>query len=378
MPAHDAIIVGGGPAGSSCARELVAAGLDVVVIDRAEFPRDKVCAGWVTPQLVETIGLDLADYRAHRTCQPITSFSTGVLGGRQLITRYDRAISYGILRSEFDWYLLERSGARLETNTPIASLERKADAWIVNERHRAPLLVGAGGHFCPVARRLDRPRRPSAPIVAAQEVEFPLDGSVETGFPIAPETPELFFWPDLQGYCWCFRKGRHLNIGVGRIGGKRLGDHVGRFIAFLRQSGKIPPGLPARWKGHAYALYGSATRPLVADGTILVGDAAGLAYPQSGEGIRTAVESGVLAARAAIAAAGRVSAEALEPYHLMIRERFGDPPHEPSSAPWLPASLLSAVGTRLLATRWFSRHVVLDRWFLHTSQPALAATSLGD
>ena len=49
----DVLIVGGGPAGSSCARQLRRAGLDVLILDKSEFPRDKVCAGWITPQVVE-------------------------------------------------------------------------------------------------------------------------------------------------------------------------------------------------------------------------------------------------------------------------------------------------------------------------------------
>jgi len=59
----DVLIVGGGPAGSSCAWRLAAEGLDVVVIDRAHFPRPKVCAGWVTPPVFESLEVDLDDYR---------------------------------------------------------------------------------------------------------------------------------------------------------------------------------------------------------------------------------------------------------------------------------------------------------------------------
>ena len=66
----DVIIVGGGPAGSSCARELVRAGLSVAVADRAAFPRDKPCAGWITPDVVTALGLDLADYARAHTLQP--------------------------------------------------------------------------------------------------------------------------------------------------------------------------------------------------------------------------------------------------------------------------------------------------------------------
>ena len=55
----DVIIVGAGPAGSSCANDLVRAGASVVLVDRATFPRDKCCAGWLTPQAVQALDLDL-------------------------------------------------------------------------------------------------------------------------------------------------------------------------------------------------------------------------------------------------------------------------------------------------------------------------------
>ena len=67
----DALIVGGGPAGSTCARKLRQAGLDVTVLDSSSFPRDKVCAGWITTQVVDDLGLDVDEYRVGRTFQPI-------------------------------------------------------------------------------------------------------------------------------------------------------------------------------------------------------------------------------------------------------------------------------------------------------------------
>ena len=58
----DTIIVGGGPAGSSCAERLVQAGAQVLVLDREDFPRLKLCAGWITPEVVEDLNLDVTAY----------------------------------------------------------------------------------------------------------------------------------------------------------------------------------------------------------------------------------------------------------------------------------------------------------------------------
>ena len=80
MVTCDVLVVGGGPAGSACAWRLARSGLDVVVVDSAAFPRDKVCAGWITPQVIADLDLDLDDYRRGRTLQPITGFRTGLIG----------------------------------------------------------------------------------------------------------------------------------------------------------------------------------------------------------------------------------------------------------------------------------------------------------
>src|SRR5262245_66288939 len=171
MRSCDALIVGGGPAGSSCAGRLRRAGLDVIVMDRAAFPRDKVCAGWITPQVVADLALELDDYRQGRTLQPITGFRNGLIGGAgEGETRYRHVVSYGIRRCEFDHYLLERSTAQLVLATAVASMRRDGAGWIVNERIRTPLLVGAGGHFCPVARLLNPDPQPAS-MVVAQEAE---------------------------------------------------------------------------------------------------------------------------------------------------------------------------------------------------------------
>src|SRR5262245_41700613 len=370
MDTCDVLIAGGGPAGSSCAWKLRQAGLDVIVMDKAAFPRDKVCAGWITPQVVEDLALDVDDYRPGRTFQPITGFRVGLINSdRALETRYERPVSYGIRRCEFDDYLLKRANARLVLGTAVSKVRRDAGSWVVNESVRASMLVGAGGHFCTVARTLSG-ESDRAPVIAAQEVEFAIEAP-GPAFAIADEIPELYFCQDLKGYGWCFRKENYLNIGFGRLDSKGLPKQTAEFVDFLKTKGRIPRNGSWRWKGHAYLLAGDTGRSPVADGVVLVGDAAGLAYPQSGEGIRPAIESGLMAASTIVAAQGSYTRERLEGYERSLARRFAASKSTGLLARLIPGALSSAAARRLLASPVFVRHMVLNRWFLHAQQPAL-------
>jgi geranylgeranyl reductase family protein len=368
----DAVVVGGGPAGSTLARALVDRGLDVVVLDRSRFPRDKVCAGWITPAVVAELALDLGDYARGRVLQPIHGFRVGGMGGTELgTTVHDDPVSYGIRRCEFDHYLLERSGARLVLGRPLERLTRHDGTWTIDGEIRTPLVVGAGGHFCPVARALGFDPGEAAPVVAAQEIEFELDGAAREACPVLPSVPELYFCEDLRGYGWIFRKGDWINVGLGREDRHGLSRHVAAFARSLAARGKIPEDLPARFRGHAYRLYPRGPREVTADGALLVGDAAGLAYAESGEGIRPAIESALLAADAIAAAGGDYRRERLAPYRERLTRRFGGRERTPGLGSLLPRAALEALGRRLLRTRWFAEHVVIDRWFLHAGTPAL-------
>lgn len=373
MDTCDVLIVGGGPAGSACASHLTAAGLDVVIVDRAVFPRDKVCAGWITPQVVTELHIDPDDYRRGRTFQPITGFRVGVTGeDRSVEAEYGHPVSYGIRRCEFDAFLLHRSGARRRLGAQISRIRRDGHRWTIDDAVAAPMLVGAGGHFCPVARLLNGPAD-RAPLVAAQEVELPLDAQSAPACRVRPEQPELYFCADLSGYGWCFRKGDFLNVGFGHVASRGLPKATAAFVNFLQAAGRIgAPTSPWRWRGHAYLLSGSSGRRAVADGVMLAGDAAGLAYPQSGEGIRPAIESGLLAAAAIVAANGDYRRERLAPYEQQLRRRFGAHPIGRVLSQVVPVGMPAAWARWLLDRPWFVRRIVLDRWFLHAGDSALA------
>jgi menaquinone-9 beta-reductase len=368
----DVLIVGGGPAGSACAWKLRQQGVNVVILDRAEFPRDKVCAGWVTPPVFEALQIDLDDYSHGRVCQPFTAFAVGVMGGPALRTNYHRPVSYGVRRCEFDDYLLRRSGASLSLGTAVDSIRSDGNRWVVNESVSAPILIGAGGHFCPIARRFAiRDEHAADAIVLAQETEFLLPENARDSFPVAGECPEFTFCTDLGGYGWIVRKGNYVNIGLGREQERNLTTHVTAFLTRLRETGRLPIDLQHPMRGHAYRLRSGLSRIRLPQGVLLIGDALGLADPHSGEGIRPAIESGLLAADSILAAEGDPARVTSGAFQVRCQSRFGadSPPASGRATATGPVWKLAA--RCALRSRWFQRHVLLDRWFLHTQQPAL-------
>jgi flavin-dependent dehydrogenase len=282
-------------------------------------------------------------------------------------------VSYGIRRCEFDDYLLRRSGARLELGRPLREMRRSAGGWTIDGRIQARLLVGAGGHFCPVARLLGARPGKTEPAILAQEIEFPLDTG--SGDAVPDAIPRLLFCADLRGYGWVFRKGGWLNVGLGRDDPDGLSAHVMAFVEAMRRSGRIPSGTPSKLRGHAYLLRDHAPRRSYDEATLLIGDAAGLAYPQSGEGIRPAVESAILAAEAIVAARGDYRKTRLALYEAKLDGRFGRRRNRAQGTERFAAPVKRLLGRRLLGLPWFASRVVVDRWFLHRDVPPLSGAA---
>jgi menaquinone-9 beta-reductase len=366
----DVVIVGGGPAGSSCAWALRGSGLDVLIVDRAAFPRNKLCGGWITPLVLDELEFTPDDYSLGRTLQPITGFRLSAIGGPPVEVRSQRVFSYGIRRCEFDEYLLRRSGARVHEGIALTSIERANGDWLINGEILARMLVGAGGHFCLVGRYLGNKGSP-APVLA-QEIEFEMDESQVSRSKVVGEVPELFFCRDMLGYGWVFRKDNYLNVGLGRTDSHEISRHVKDFVGYLAQTRAVetPDNGIA---GHAYGLFGRSRRKILDDGVLLIGDAAGLAYPESGEGIRPAIESGLIAAHAILCADGDYSAKRLSLYGELLNTRL----HRERSrmetiSQLLPPTLKEFAGRQLLRNRSFCRNVVMDQWFLRVAEQRLA------
>jgi flavin-dependent dehydrogenase len=237
------------------------------------------------------------------------------------------------------------------------------------------MLVGAGGHFCPVARLLHPPGHSAADegaVVAAQEIELPLGPG--DACPVDGDVPELYFCPDLRGYGWCVRKGDYLNVGFGRLDLHGVPAAAHAFVEEVRRLGRVPRTWPSRWPGHAYRVYAWRTRRLHGERVLLAGDAAGLAYPASGEGILPAIVSGQLAARVIRAAEPRFTEALLAAYDGALATRFGTPVASSSALSHVPSSWLEWAARLTMGNPWFVRQVVLPR-FLRTGRGTLPAAA---
>ncbi len=288
----EAAVVGGGPGGAACAAELVRAGVDTLVLDRASFPRLKLCAGWITPQVVAAIDMDVESY-PHR----FNTFDSIVAHLKGLTFNLDTP-QHSIRRTEFDAWLLERSGAEVLRHT-VRSVRAVGGWYELDDVVRCRHLVGAGGTRCPVYRELFREPNPRARELQAATWEHELPYEWHD-----PRCHLWFFERGLPGYSWYVPKADgYLNLGIGAMAeklkarGEDIKTHWRQFVASLERVGLVAPGLELAPKGYSYFLRDRVEVVRLGNACI-VGDAVGLATRDLCEGIGPAIASGQLAARA--------------------------------------------------------------------------------
>jgi geranylgeranyl reductase family protein len=305
---YDVIIVGGGPAGSTAARRASQAGLSVVVFDKARFPRYKPCAGGIQFGVNDLLDFDIKSI-SQRTISGITMFAPS--GFRVDCIPENRSMpGSSIKREDFDHLLLKKAaeaGAEIREDTLIAKAREEESRAVVTTKEGEEVtgmyLVGADGINSIVAKSLgfyDGWQGDST--MVAIEIEAEVGSSTVREICGEPSGYNadlilLYFGGLSHGYVWCFPKRSVLSLGAccRQDRGGELKPAYEKWYAAFKDEYSIEPQI----------LSDTAARfpiepagDIVKGRTILVGDAAGLVDPFTGEGIPEAIESGILASSA--------------------------------------------------------------------------------
>jgi geranylgeranyl reductase family protein len=345
----DVLVVGAGPAGSAAAWHAARSGLDVVVLEKAVFPREKVCGDGLTPRGVQALadlGVDTTGWVRHRGLR--------VTGGGQVVEvdwpTLDRWPSYSLVRTRRDLDAAlaahaQAAGARLHVDVTVtgpllddagrvagvqatAGPEREPVTWW------APLVVSAEGLSGRLGKTLGLVRREDRPLGVAvrRYARSPRtsDDYLDISFDLTAAGPSADSMP---GYGWAFGMGDGTcNVGFGLLDTRRRSDAEPR--AVLRGwLDTLPPewGLgedaavtPLRGAGLPMALH---RQPAYTRGLLLAGDSAGAVNPFNGEGISYALETGRMAAETVAEALARPEGPAREAalrrYPDRLRAEYG-------------------------------------------------------
>jgi geranylgeranyl reductase family protein len=287
----DVLIVGAGPAGSSCARACAAAGLKTALIDQDTFPRSKPCGGAVSEQALSYLDFTLPSEIAEEEC-----FGARIhYHGRSLKVTKQHRIAVLVSRDKFDSFLLEKAieaGTQFfpsETCATVTSCPDFVEVRTAASSYQARYIIGADGVHSVVARHV-RPHFTREDVAVALVSHAPwnngkrdenLRGHLEMHFGIAP-----------MGYGWVFPHREYRSVGIMAMSSKSF-RHQAALSAFSRDLGIQLTDV----RGHLIPR-GGIKRPIQSGRILLAGDAAGFADPFHGEGISYAILSGQLAAKA--------------------------------------------------------------------------------
>jgi geranylgeranyl reductase family protein len=318
----DVAVVGAGPAGASAAAVLAAAGVDVALVDKARFPRDKLCGGLLSLRCTGALRTVFGE-----ECSPpvdVTASGAAVYDRSALLVRVDRyKPMHFTSRRRFDAYLVSLAvarGARLLEGLAVTALDvdRGTIALEGGRTLAATFVIGADGASSRIRKLLgiDIDRHGFA---VGLEAEVPRAAVARDVW-----NPEVYFGIAEWGYGWVFPKRETLTVGIGGLACANA--DMRRLFRELATAalGAVPSqpvcGSPIPF-GNFVARPGRGS-------TLLVGDAAGLVEPLTGEGIAFAIQSGYHAAQAVLEAMrqrapSRAFARYLPGYRTIV-ESFGD------------------------------------------------------
>ncbi|MCE9500317.1 MAG: NAD(P)/FAD-dependent oxidoreductase [Leptospira sp.] len=372
---YDVIVCGAGPGGSTAAYELVKKGRKVLMLDKAKFPRVKVCAGWITPAIFELLNLKPSDYP--HTLQRFSSGSV-IIDEKYYHTHFPKTASFGIIRKEFDNFLVKRAvdkGVIFQESTTVSGFDILEDGKVKvtssdGRTWNTKILIGAAGNGCPISKKWGY-RSDEEVIVLATESETDIGADELKKLTPFYGTTELFAEPDFVGYGWYVTKGNFVNIGIGRFANQteNLNTDRDRFMALLRKMGRLN-GIEERmvpFGRHAYKIHDEIGRKIFGDKFMLIGDSAGFASQWAGEGIKPAVQTAIFAAQVADEAiqAGDTSAKFLGKYKDLCDAEYGIQEKTIISRflTLVPQSVKKFVATRICINDNLRKKIVFEKCF---------------
>ena len=307
MNGYDVAIVGGGPAGSTAAYRLARGGASVLLVDKATFPRDKPCGGGVTGRAARLLPFSI---------DPVVEDTVDRLEcrlhyGPRFVRAARAPLAYMTQRKRLDHLLLQQAAqAGAEVRDGVKVTDVRANALTVDGADvQARIVIGADGCNGTTARALDL----GGEIVhgVALEANFPHDARFAHAMVLELGVVR-------GGYGWVFPKGDHINLGVG--GDESEAPSLREQLRRLCDMHGIDPDAATDTRGYRLPLRRAGSR-LARGTTAVIGDAAGLVDPFSGDGMYEAFLSAQLVADAALAVlAGR--ADGLEPYARAVERRI--------------------------------------------------------
>jgi geranylgeranyl reductase family protein len=288
----DVLVVGAGPAGSAAAMELVRGGASVLLADKARFPRDKPCGGGLTGRALRYAPCDVSPVVEH----VVDRFVIRVGYRRRFAGRSGPPLIRMTQRRRLDAYLVEqaaREGVDFRDGAPVSALaldEGGVRATVAGTSVRASFVVGADGANGVVTR--------AAGLGEGIHCGVALEGNVP--WAVLDDAPyRETAWVELGvvpgGYGWVFPKGDHANLGVG--GWLAEGPKMRAHLARLARQHALDARHLTDVRGHRLPMR-QLGAPAARGRVLLVGDAAGLVDPLSGDGIYEAFVSARLASEA--------------------------------------------------------------------------------